>query len=53
MYGVWSDSMRTAGGVLYLLRWHRGPVDVLTAAVDLGGRIDRRTDGQTDRQIDL
>jgi len=32
--------MRTVGVVLYLLRWHRGPLDVLKASIDMGGDVD-------------
>mmetsp|Transcript_40514 Transcript_40514/g.94127 ORF Transcript_40514/g.94127 Transcript_40514/m.94127 type:complete len:95 (-) Transcript_40514:45-329(-) len=32
--------MRTAGVVLYLLKFHRGPRDVLLASVDCGGDVD-------------
>lgn len=41
-FGVDSDAMRTAGIVLYLLKWHR-PGDAyhtLLAAVDVGGDVD-------------
>eukprot|EP00908_Phaeocystis_cordata_P014862 Transcript_25974.p1 GENE.Transcript_25974~~Transcript_25974.p1 ORF type:complete len:300 (-),score=115.85 Transcript_25974:67-966(-) len=40
MHGLYSDSMRTAGAVLYLCKWQRGPLDALTASVDLGGDVD-------------
>ena len=38
--GLDSDAMRTAGCVLYILKWHRGPMDGLTAAIDIGGDVD-------------
>eukprot|EP00929_Paragymnodinium_shiwhaense_P104630 TRINITY_DN6920_c0_g1_i1.p1 TRINITY_DN6920_c0_g1~~TRINITY_DN6920_c0_g1_i1.p1 ORF type:complete len:393 (-),score=70.42 TRINITY_DN6920_c0_g1_i1:197-1375(-) len=38
--GIGSDALRTAGAVLYLLKFHRGPFDVLMASVDLGGDVD-------------
>lgn len=40
MHGIYTDSMRTAGAVLYLLSHHRGALDVLRASVDLGGDVD-------------
>ena len=40
MHGIYSDAMRTAGVVLYLLSHQRGPLDVLRASVDLGGDVD-------------
>eukprot|EP00435_Cladocopium_sp_Y103_P034285 s1863_g8.t2 len=40
VHGVGSDAMRTAGVVLYLLRFHRGPRDVLLSSVHLGGDVD-------------
>ena len=40
MHGIYSDAMRTAGVVLYLLTHQRGPLDVLRASVDLGGDVD-------------
>ncbi|KAL1521704.1 hypothetical protein AB1Y20_021359 [Prymnesium parvum] len=40
MEGLHSDAMRTAGVVLYLCKFQRGPIDVLTAAIDMGGDID-------------
>jgi ADP-ribosylglycohydrolase len=40
MHGMASDSMRTVGAVLYLVKHHRGPLDVLTASIDLGGDVD-------------
>eukprot|EP00038_Savillea_parva_P014740 m.217170 g.217170 ORF g.217170 m.217170 type:complete len:406 (+) comp28963_c0_seq1:164-1381(+) len=40
MHGLWTDAMRTAGVVMYLVRYHRGPADVLQAAVDIGGDVD-------------
>eukprot|EP00966_Prymnesium_polylepis_P114308 2641407-Prymnesium_polylepis.1 len=40
MEGMFSDSMRTAAAVLYLCKHHRGPLDVLTASIDLGGDVD-------------
>jgi len=40
MHGIWSDAMRTAGVVLYILKWHRGPLDALQASVDVGGDVD-------------
>lgn len=38
--GLGSDAMRTAGAVLYVLKWHRGPADALGAAVYVGGDVD-------------
>eukprot|EP00746_Dinoflagellata_sp_MGD_P022875 gnl/MRDRNA2_/MRDRNA2_153553_c0_seq1.p1 gnl/MRDRNA2_/MRDRNA2_153553_c0~~gnl/MRDRNA2_/MRDRNA2_153553_c0_seq1.p1 ORF type:complete len:441 (-),score=72.60 gnl/MRDRNA2_/MRDRNA2_153553_c0_seq1:432-1754(-) len=38
--GLDSDAMRTAGCVLYAIKWHRGPMDALTAAIDVGGDVD-------------
>mmetsp|Transcript_18732 Transcript_18732/g.32808 ORF Transcript_18732/g.32808 Transcript_18732/m.32808 type:complete len:90 (+) Transcript_18732:1-270(+) len=32
--------MRTAAVVLYLLKHHRGPLDILRASVDIGGDVD-------------
>ncbi|CAE7908187.1 set5 [Symbiodinium microadriaticum] len=40
MHGLWSDAMRTAAVVLYLLKHHRGPLDILRASVDIGGDVD-------------
>jgi len=40
MNGLWSDAMRTSSLVLYLLKHHRGPLDILRAAVDVGGDVD-------------
>lgn len=40
MEGMYADAMRTAGAVLYLCKFERGPLDVLTAAIDLGGDVD-------------
>ena len=40
MEGICSDAMRTAGAVLYLCQWASGPLDVLTASIDLGGDVD-------------
>lgn len=40
MHGLWSDAMRTSGLVLYLLKHHRGPLDILRASVDIGGDVD-------------
>jgi len=40
VHGVGSDAMRTAGVVLYLLRFHRGPRDVLLTSVHIGGDVD-------------
>eukprot|EP00929_Paragymnodinium_shiwhaense_P076050 TRINITY_DN3900_c0_g1_i1.p1 TRINITY_DN3900_c0_g1~~TRINITY_DN3900_c0_g1_i1.p1 ORF type:complete len:384 (+),score=112.78 TRINITY_DN3900_c0_g1_i1:95-1246(+) len=40
MHGIWSDAMRTAGVVLYILKWQRGPLDALKASVDVGGDVD-------------
>ena len=38
--GLPADAMRTVGAVLYVLKWNRGPLDALTAAIDLGGDVD-------------
>ncbi|CAJ1373170.1 unnamed protein product [Effrenium voratum] len=40
MHGLWSDAMRTSCLVLYLLKHHRGPLDILRASVDIGGDVD-------------
>eukprot|EP00928_Gymnodinium_smaydae_P004138 TRINITY_DN11438_c0_g3_i2.p1 TRINITY_DN11438_c0_g3~~TRINITY_DN11438_c0_g3_i2.p1 ORF type:complete len:415 (+),score=72.67 TRINITY_DN11438_c0_g3_i2:61-1245(+) len=40
MRGIGSDAMRTAGVVLYLVKHHRGPVDILRASIDIGGDVD-------------
>jgi len=40
MIGLGSDAMRTAAVVLYILKWQSGPIDALTAAVDIGGDVD-------------
>lgn len=32
--------MRTAALVLYLLKHHQGPLDILRASVDIGGDVD-------------
>eukprot|EP00310_Coccolithus_braarudii_P017149 CAMPEP_0183337342 /NCGR_PEP_ID=MMETSP0164_2-20130417/5015_1 /TAXON_ID=221442 /ORGANISM="Coccolithus pelagicus ssp braarudi, Strain PLY182g" /LENGTH=400 /DNA_ID=CAMNT_0025507013 /DNA_START=93 /DNA_END=1295 /DNA_ORIENTATION=+ len=40
MEGLFADAMRTAGAVLYLCKFQRGPLDVLKASVDLGGHVD-------------
>ncbi|CAK9006093.1 unnamed protein product [Durusdinium trenchii] len=40
VHGVGSDAMRTAGAVLYLLRFARGCRDALLASVHLGGDVD-------------
>lgn len=40
MHGIGSDAMRTAGVVLYLMKFHNGPRDVLMASVDFGGDVD-------------
>ena len=34
------QAMRTAALVLYLLKHHRGPLDILKASVDIGGDVD-------------
>lgn len=40
MKGIGSDSMRTVAVVLYLVRFHRGPRDVLQRSIDIGGDVD-------------
>ncbi|CAE8623746.1 unnamed protein product, partial [Polarella glacialis] len=40
MNGLWSDAMRTASLMLYLLKHHQGPLDILRASVDIGGDVD-------------
>jgi len=40
MHGLWSDAMRTSALVLYLLKHHQGPLDILRASVDIGGDVD-------------
>eukprot|EP01062_Namystynia_karyoxenos_P038680 TRINITY_DN28098_c0_g1_i1.p1 TRINITY_DN28098_c0_g1~~TRINITY_DN28098_c0_g1_i1.p1 ORF type:complete len:417 (+),score=89.40 TRINITY_DN28098_c0_g1_i1:70-1251(+) len=40
MHGLWSDAVRTVAVVLYLLKWQRGPAELLQAAVDIGGDVD-------------
>lgn len=40
IHGLWTDAMRTAAVVLYLLKFHRGPLDVLLASIDVGGDVD-------------
>lgn len=39
-YGMKSDSMRTVGIVLYILKWYRFPREALLASVDVGGDVD-------------
>lgn len=38
--GLDSDAMRTAAVMLYVLKWHQGPLDALAASVDIGGDVD-------------
>lgn len=38
--GLNSDAMRTAGCVLYLLKWYTDPLEGLKAAVKMGGFVD-------------
>ena len=40
MHGLYADSMRTAGVVLYILQHERGPLDALKASIDMGGDVD-------------
>ena len=40
MEGLYTDSMRTLGCVLYILKHQTGPLDALTASIDLGGDVD-------------
>ena len=35
-----ADAVRTMGSVVYVLKWNRGPLDALRAAIDLGGDVD-------------
>lgn len=39
-YGLNSDSMRTAGCVLYLLKWHRDTFESLKESIRMGGDVD-------------
>ncbi|KAL6080382.1 ADPribosylglycohydrolase superfamily protein, variant 2 [Balamuthia mandrillaris] len=38
--GVGPDSMRTAGCVLYILKFYRSPMDTLRIAIQMGGDVD-------------
>ena len=38
--GLDSSAMHTVGVVLYLLKWHQGPLDALRAAMWVGGDVD-------------
>ncbi|CAE7244474.1 frmA [Symbiodinium natans] len=40
VHGLGSDAMRTAGVVLYILRFHRGPRDALLTSLYIGGDVD-------------
>ena len=40
MEGLGSDAMRTLACVLYILKYQTGPLDALTASIDLGGDVD-------------
>ena len=40
MEGLGSDAMRTLACVLYILKYQAGPLDALTASIDLGGDVD-------------
>lgn len=39
MRGLGSDAMRCAAAALYIVKHHRGPLDALRSAVDLGGAV--------------
>lgn len=40
MHGMPCDAIRTVGTVLYILRFHQGPMDALRTACDMGGDVD-------------
>ena len=40
MHGLWTDSMRTAAVVCYILKFHRGLQGALLTSVDVGGDVD-------------
>ena len=40
MIGLNSDSMRTAGCVLYILKFYKDPFDTLRMCIRIGGDVD-------------